>query len=517
MTPAERQQQIDHCVFREAHDAFFVLHPTELRVVEANPAAQRLTGFRRKQLLEFELRDLFDCQRDGGLSLLIAATHTTSCLTSSDGYLLIANDGRRIPVHLTISRIHTEPEPLALVIARDLSLQKQAEEQQRQWELRMQQAQKLESLGLLAGGIAHDFNNLLTAILGFADLAQQALSADSPALDSIRRVVDAARRAAELTGQMLAYSGRGKFQVERLPLADSVRGMVDLLKMSVSKNAQLQLDCAADTPWVQADAGQLRQVIMNLIINASEAIGDPEGVIGVRTGGRVWPGGPLPDCYPETNLPAGSFAFLEVTDTGHGMTAETRAKIFDPFFSTKRTGRGLGLAAVLGIVRGHNGAVQVASEPNRGSTFCVFLPACEPVASPAEPPLALPTCPGGGTVLVVDDEDFIRSLAQRMLEALGFQVLTACDGREGIETFRRQQEIVAVLLDVTMPGFDGLETLRELRRIRHDVPVLLSSGFSETEVTKRLEGHDLAGFVSKPYSLEQLAQALLGLLAIAAA
>jgi len=510
MTPAERQQQIDHCVFREAHDAFFVLHPTELRVVEANPAAQRLTGFRRKQLLELGLQDLFDGQTDDGLQPLISATHTTSCLLSRDGYLLVASDGRRIPVHVSISRIHTEPDPLALVIARDVSLQKQAEEQQRQWELRIQQAQKLESLGLLAGGIAHDFNNLLTAILGFADLAQRELSPEAPAYDSIRRVIEATRRAADLTGQMLAYSGRGKFQVQRLSLAESVRGMIDLLQISISKQVRLQLECADDTPWVEADVIQLRQVIMNLILNASEAIGDSEGTIAVRTGGQVWPGGLVPDCYPETNLPAGPCAVLEVTDTGCGLIAETRAKIFDPFFTTKRTGRGLGLAAVLGIVRGHNGAIQVASEPARGSTFRVFLPACPPSTGPADSPRVSPPRQGRGTILVVDDEDFVRSLAQRMLERLGFAVLTACDGREGIEIYRLHAEkIAAVLLDLTMPGCDGPETLRELRRLRRDLPVLLSSGFSEREVTERLAGQDFTGFVAKPYSLEELGQAML--------
>lgn len=509
MTPQERQQQIDHCVFREAHDAFFVIDPTSLQVVEANPSAQRLTGCRRKQLLEFTLRDLFDCEHAAGLEPLISATQTTSCLMARDGYQLMARDGRRIPVHVTISRIHTDPDPLALVIARDVSRQKQAEEQQRQWELQMQQTQKLESLGLLAGGVAHDFNNLLTAILGFADLALLTLPPASPARDNIEHVIEAAHRAAELTGQMLAYSGRGKFEVQCLSLTDSIRGMIDLLKVSLSKKALLHLECADDATWIEADAGQLRQVLMNLIINASDAIGDHEGVIAIRTGLLIWEGGQLPDSYPATHLPAGQFAVCEVTDTGCGMTAETRAKIFDPFFTTKRTGRGLGLAAVLGIVRAHRGAVQVTSEPSRGSTFRVLFPACPAPAVPAE--TTKPSLPRGGrgTVLVVDDEDFVRSLAQRILEELGFEVLTAGDGREGIRVCREhREEISAVLLDLTMPGLDGSETLRELRLIRSDLPVLLCSGYGEGEVTERLAGQTFTGFVSKPYSLEQLSQAM---------
>lgn len=513
MTPDERQQQIDHCIFREAYDAFFVLVPSDLRIVEANPAAQRLTGFRRKQLLGLTLRDLLECGHDGGLEPLISAAQTTSSLIARDGYLLVTSDGRRIPAHVTISRIHTEPEPLALVIIRDLSLQKQAEERQRQLEERMQQTQRLESLGLLAGGIAHDFNNLLTAILGFADLALLTLPLASPARDNIEHVIEAARHAAELTGQMLAYSGRGRFQVQCLPLTDSVRGMFDLLKMSVSKKAILHAECAEDTPWIEADAGQLRQVVMNLIINASDAMGGQDGVITVRTGSLVWDGGPLPDSFPATDLPAGRFAVLEVTDTGCGMTAETRAKIFDPFFTTKRTGRGLGLAAVLGIVRSHRGAIQVTSEPDRGSTFRVLFPACQAVAAPAPAASPSPAAQGRGTILVVDDEDFVRSLAQRMLQRLGFEVLTARDGCEGLQVYRtHRHDIAAVVLDLTMPGLDGVETMRELRRIDSDVPVLLSSGYGQVEGTERLAGQTFTGFVAKPFSLEKLSQALLNAL-----
>ncbi len=517
MTPAELQQQIDHCVFREAHDAFFVLHPENLRIVEANPAAQRLTGFRRKELVNLTLPDLFEPESDGELVPLISAAQTTSCLAASEGYLLKTNDGRRIPAHVTVSRIHTDSEPLALVIVRDLSLQRQAEERQRQWEVRMQQTQKLESLGLLAGGIAHDFNNLLTAILGFADLALLTLPPGSPAHDNIGRVIEAARQAAQLTGQMLAYSGKGKFQVQRLQLAASIRDMLDLLRMSVSKKALLHLDCAEDTPWIEADAGQLRQVVMDLIVNASEAIGDQEGAITIRTGGQVWDGACPPNSCPETDLPAGLFAYLEVTDTGCGMTAETRARIFDPFFTTKPARRGLGLAAVLGIVRGHGGAIQVSSEPGRGSTFRVLFPACQTPAVRSRATSPSPTGCGRGTILVVDDDDFVRSLAQRMLERLGFQVLTARNGREALRVYRAGVDtIAAVLLDLTMPDLDGAETLLELRRIRSDVPVLLSSGYGETEVTERLAGQAFAGFVSKPYRLEELSQAVLNALALPA-
>jgi CheY-like chemotaxis protein len=284
--------------------------------------------------------------------------------------------------------------------------------------------------------------------------------------------------------------------------------MTELIRVSVGAEVQIDLELQEGLPVVEADVGQVQQVVMNLLTNAAEAIGERPGRISIRTSCVELGRDELQD-HTGAAVPAGRYVRLEVADSGSGIAREHLHRIFDPFFTTKRTGRGLGLAAVLGIVRAHRGAVQVASEPSRGSTFRVLFPACPAPAVPAETTEPSLRRGGRGTVLVVDDEDFVRSLAQRMLEELGFEVLTASDGREGIRVCRaHREEISAVLLDLTMPGLDGSETLRELRLIRSDLPVLLCSGYGEGEVTERLASQTSTGFLSKPYSLEQLSQAM---------
>ena len=391
-------------------------------------------------------------------------------------------------------------------VLRDITERKQAEERQRNFEAKLQQTQKLESLGVLAGGIAHDFNNLLMGVLGNADIALLELPPESPARGELMNITTAALRAAELTKQMLAYSGKGKFVVEALNLSKLVEEMAHLLEVSISKNVVLKYNFSADLPAIEADASQIRQVVMNLIINASEAIGEKSGVVAVSTSVIKADRSYLSETYLDENPPEGDYVSLEVADTGCGMDEQTRKKIFDPFFTTKFTGRGLGLAAVLGIVRGHGGALKIYSEPQRGTTFKVLFPASQ---KPAEESVATSATEqqwrGSGVILVVDDEEAVRIATKRMLEKLGFTVLTAEDGRAALEVFRgRADEIVAVLLDLTMPHLDGEETFRELRRIRPDVRVILSSGYNEQETTDRFAGKGLAGFLQKPYRVRQL-------------
>ena len=391
-------------------------------------------------------------------------------------------------------------------VLRDITERKQAEERQKNLEAKLQQAQKLESLGVLAGGIAHDFNNLLMGVLGNADIALLELPPESPARGELQNITTAALRAAELTKQMLAYSGKGKFVVEALNLSKLVEEMAHLLEVSISKNVVLKYNFPDDLPAIEADAGQIRQVVMNLILNASEAIGEKSGVVAVSTGVIEADRSYLSETYLDENPPEGDYVSLEVADTGCGMDEQTRKKIFDPFFTTKFTGRGLGLAAVLGIVRGHGGALKIYSEPQRGTTFKVLFPASQ---KPAEESVATSATEqqwrGSGVILVVDDEEAVRIATKRMLEKLGFTVLTAEDGRAALEVFRgRADEIVAVLLDLTMPHLDGEETFRELRRIRPDVRVILSSGYNEQETTDRFAGKGLAGFLQKPYRVRQL-------------
>ncbi len=387
----------------------------------------------------------------------------------------------------------------------DITQRKVAEEERRELEAQIQHAQKLESLGVLAGGIAHDFNNLLVGILGYSDLAREELPTGSPVASYIDGVQHSARRAADLAHQMLAYSGKGKFIIESINLNMLVTEMMHLLEVSVSKKAVLKFNFAHNLPAIEVDATQIRQVIMNLITNASEAIGSASGVISVSTGAMDCDRSYLRETYLDEDLTEGLYVYLEVADTGCGMDAATQAKIFDPFFTTKFTGRGLGLAAVLGIMRGHRGAMKVYSEPGRGTTFKALFPALDQPATAAEevPATRLPA--GTGTILLADDEETVRAVGRRMLERAGYTVLTAVDGRETLEVFHEHaNDIACVILDLTMPHLGGEEVFRELRRRHKDVRVILSSGYNEQDVTQRFAGKGLAGFIQKPYRRQEL-------------
>jgi signal transduction histidine kinase/ActR/RegA family two-component response regulator len=384
-------------------------------------------------------------------------------------------------------------------------------------EARLQRSQKLESLGLLAGGIAHDFNNLLVGILGNASLALAEMSEVAPGRVSVAQIELTAQRAAELVRQLLAYSGKGRFVVEPLDLSDAVGEMASLLEVTTSKKAALKLDLTPDLPAVMADVAQVRQLVMNFITNASDAIGDEVGTITVATylvdADREYLSGSdvLGAAEP------GRLVAIEVSDTGSGMDAETRARIFDPFFSTKESGHGLGLAAALGIVRGHRGAIRVYSEPGRGTSIKVLLPACD--ARPERTARALEAAAGadpvrGGVVLVADDEEVVRELVRRTLERAGFEVLLASDGVEAVETFRAEMaRIDLVLLDMAMPRLGGDEVQREVQRLRPGTRVILSSGYNEQDATSRCVGRAYAGFLQKPYTSAQLVEVVSGLLA----
>ncbi|MFZ5452285.1 MAG: response regulator [Thermodesulfobacteriota bacterium] len=394
----------------------------------------------------------------------------------------------------------------SVYVARDISERRQAEEERGKLEAQMREVQKLESLGVLAGGIAHDFNNLLMAILGNADLALFSLPPTSPARPSVEEIARASQRAADLCRQMLAYSGRGRFVVGRYDLSEIVREMAQMLEVSVSKKASLSYSFAAELPAVEGDATQLRQVVINLITNASEALGDQSGLISVTTGVLECDRAYLAESYLADRLPAGRYVFLEVTDTGLGMDEETRRRIFDPFYTTKFTGRGLGLAVVLGIIRGHQGAIKVSSEPGKGTSFKILLPA-KPWVPEEQVPTTISCAPlsPGKTILLVDDDANVRQVGTKMLTILGFKVMTAARGREALELFRTGgHEIDCVILDLTMPEMSGDEVLQELRQLRSDVRVILSSGYNEQDVTQKFVGQGLAGFIQKPYTMDNL-------------
>ena len=383
----------------------------------------------------------------------------------------------------------------------DVTAHHEVLQQQRELQTQMQHAQKLESLGVLAGGIAHDFNNILLSIMGNAELALFDTPEKSRIRDHVQEILAASHRAAELCMQMLAYSGKGQFIVRATDLSNVVREMTHLIDASISKRAELDSDLAEDLPAVMADATQLGQIVMNLITNASEALADGSGTITVRTGRRYCDAEYLSSSYVDDELPPGEYVFLDVIDTGSGMDRSTRDRMFDPFFSSKATGRGLGLAAVLGIIRGHGGAVHVDTSPGAGTTMTVLLPPC---ATPVEESLdtgewETPT-PGAGSIMVVDDEAPVRSLTEKALEGAGYLVFTASDGREAVEFFREYQNAIdLVLLDVTMPKMDGRETFAHLEEINPEVKVILMSGYDEQSAVPGLTGSKRADFLQKPF------------------
>jgi CheY-like chemotaxis protein len=326
----------------------------------------------------------------------------------------------------------------------------------------------------------------------------------------LEQIETAALRAADLCKQMLAYSGKGRFFIQRLDLNNLITETAELLQISVSKKASLSLKLAASLPAVLADATQLRQVVMNLVINASEALGDRAGSIYVATGAVQVDSSFLEETHLSPDLPAGEYVFLDVMDDGVGMSQEVQRRIFDPFFTTKFTGRGLGLAAVLGIVRGHKGALKVYSEEGVGTTFKVLLPATDgPGDELGRGNPASSNWRGEGTVLVIDDEESVRVTTSRMLQALGFSPLQAENGREGLKLFGANRgAIVLTVVDLTMPEMDGEEVFRELRLLDPEARVLLMSGFNEQEATSRFSGKPLDGFLQKPFRVPALREKL---------
>jgi PAS domain S-box-containing protein len=399
----------------------------------------------------------------------------------------LRKDGTGIPVSLTISPVHDAAGVVvgASHIARDITEQKNMEAQ-------LRQTQKLESLGVLAGGLAHDFNNLLTGIIGNASLAVEAIERPEAVRAHSQEILRASERAALLVRQMLAYAGKARYIVEPTDLSQQVTDIVELLRTSIPRSVDLKLQLERGLPPIDADRSQLQQLIMNLAINAAEATGEQPGTVTIATSRR--------ELDSETQV------VLTVKDTGCGMDEATRAHMFDPFFTTKFTGRGLGLAAVLGIIRTHRGTIAVDTAPGAGTTIAVVLPAsgAQPGAPAAEPETDLR---GYGNILVVDDEDLVRKLAKFSLERLGYTTEVAANGKEALEMFTAHPaEFAAVLLDLTMPVMGGEELLGHLHEIRPEIPVVLSSGFNEAEAMRRFEDRHLAGFLQKPYTANALAR-----------
>ena len=394
---------------------------------------------------------------------------------------------------------------LPLAVERELE---EAEERRRRRDIEVQlrHSQRLESLGVLAGGVAHDFNNLLTGIIGNVSLAIEDTAAATPLRPMLEQALQAAQQAANLTRQMLAYAGKGGFIIEPVDVAAAVHQVGALLSASVTKNVSLLLDLGDGLPRVQADKGQVQQLVMNLVINAAEAIGPEQpGTVFVSAGTQNVTEEELRNTVVRDGLQPGRYVCIEVRDTGVGMDAATQARIFDPFFTTKFTGRGLGLSAVLGIVRSHHGTIRVSSEPGKGSVFTVFLPATSEPPQVEPPAKTAQASRSNAVVLVIDDEETIRRTAKAILERRGMHVFAADTGRAGVDLFRRLSDRVSVvLLDLTMPAMSGAEALREIHAIRREVPVILSSGYNESDAMNRVEPREVAAFIQKPYTAEEL-------------
>ncbi len=386
------------------------------------------------------------------------------------------------------------------------------EVEQRRLEARFQQAQKLESLGVLAGGIAHDFNNLLMGVLGTASLAQLEEDIPESVALQLEEIERSARKSADLTTQLLAYAGKGKFTEHPIDLSELESELEDLLRVSIGPNVKIIREFEPELPTVEGNPTQLQQVVMNLLINASDAMGERGGRIHVRLrSGPYTTQELIRDSQGLDDPPSGEYVLLEVEDEGPGMDSVALSRCFEPFYTTKFTGRGLGLAAVVGIVRAHHGVIRLWSRPGQGARFSIFLPVSGgPVRPRPRVERAKTLKTGSGHLLVIDDDDSVRQLVDRMLRRCGYEVTVAGSGEEGLDIFReRSDQFRAVLVDMEMPGLSGVETGAALRKGDSSVPVILTSGYSDDLLR---EGDGFVGFIQKPYRIEELSNQLATLL-----
>jgi len=502
----EKNEQLFRDLFQNAADPIYI---SDLygKILNANNQACDELGYSYEELLTKQITDLDAGYQDPEkVKAFFKSLTEIKSVTFETEHRRKDNSQFHVEIHTSCINYHGSPAIMGVV--RNIDERKRIAEEHLKLEHQLLHAQKLESLGVLAGGIAHDFNNILTSIIGNAELALLRINKESPGVDNLHKIEDAAARAADLAKQMLAYSGKGKFVIENINLNLLLQDMLHMLEVSISKKAVLRLNLVPDLPSVEADATQIRQIVMNLVINASEAIGEKSGVIAVTTGCMDCNKDYLKDVWLDENLNQGLYVYLEIADTGCGMDKHTLAKLFDPFFTTKFTGRGLGMAAVLGIVRGHKGAIKVYSELGKGTSFKILLPASGKPANIFNHIACEDNWKGTGTVLLVDDEETVRGIGKDMLQEFGFTTITADDGREAVEIFKKTPGISFVILDLTMPHMDGEQCFRELRLLKPDVKVIMSSGFSEHEVTQKFMGKGLAGFIQKPYKLSALKEAI---------
>lgn len=495
-------------VFQSMNDGVFVDDAETMEIIDVNDTVCRMYGYTREEVIR---------RRIAGMSVdepPYDQAHAVAHLERArlEGPQVFQwkarhRSGRTFWVEVNATYAEIVGKPRFIVTVRDISDRKAAEEEKLKLERQVHQAQKLESLGVLAGGIAHDFNNILMVIMGNAQLASREAPSDSPAQEHLSDIELAAHRASELCRQMLAYSGRAAFSMEVVSLSSLVREMAHLLKTSVSKKAALVLNLDESGCFVAGDPAQLRQVVMNLIINASESLMEHQGTISVTLVRCVLDGSGLEGYRFGGDPLPGDYAGLEIADTGCGMDEDAASRMFDPFFTTKFAGRGLGLVAVLGIMKAHGGGIQVVSAPGEGTTVRVLFPLVEQASAVPEEggPSPSESWAGHGALLLVDDEKSLRDLGGKMLSLMGFQVETASDGIEALELIRDRGSVFrGVLLDMTMPRMDGLETCLELRRLYPELKVIMISGYSGEDMEARFRGKGISGFLQKPFTLMEM-------------
>ena len=414
---------------------------------------------------------------------------------------------------ITVSPLYDEEGVITgyVNVMRDVTERKRAEEERQNLERQLQHAQKMESLGILSGGIAHDFNNILTIILGHCYILKENIDSGIEREAHVRQIEAASNRAADLCRQMLTYAGESPLLQTEFSLWLLVDEIVKMLTSAIKKHVTITLDMKRDIPMIIGDKGQIEQVVMNLIINANEAIGENHGTIAVRLKKIIIHSDqPEIDYFGNEILP-GSYASLEVSDTGCGMSEETKRRIFEPFYTTKFTGRGLGMSAILGIVKAHNGTLQLTSTSGTGTTFKVFIPVAGAYGQveAVVPTEAVETALLKATVLLVDDEDTLRNIGEILLKALGFSTITAANGREALDLFReRGNEIDLVMLDLIMPEMGGIEAYHELRKIDSALPIIICSGYGAESAADVITTDDNARFLQKPYNTIELRRVL---------
>ena len=508
---AMRSSEVQFRGMFEGHNAIMLLvKPVTGRIVLANKAAERFYGYTASQLVSMCIQDINILPPAEVEAEMNFALHQLRNLFIFP-HRLASGEVRTVEVHS--SPIEHDGTIMLFSIIHDISERKRLEEERLEMQHKLLHAQKLESLGVMAGGIAHDFNNLLMAILGNLEFALTDLGLGAKGKKAIENAIQASERSAELSHQMLIYSGSAYYAPKELDLGELAHKNEYLFNSFIPQTTTLNFKINKGLPLIRGDADQIQRIITNLVINASEAIGANAGEVTLGTG--------IMDCdesylslsrYEERPEP-GEFVFLEVTDTGCGMDAETQHKLFDPFFTTKFWGRGLGMAELIGIVKGHHGAIMVDSEVGKGTTIRVLFPVPKEAQDQPERVIvavhsrapASDIVTSRQTILLVEDEELVRGMVHNRLELLGYDTIAAVDGEEGVRIFReRLNEIDLVLLDFVMPGMNGVEAFEELVRIKPDVKVILSSGYAEEVVLQRFPGPQPAGILHKPYKLEVL-------------